>query len=76
MNERTLLINQSFALRQRGRLPVFTSIEIKESPYHETEMDDIINNLNKQKTAMGLITTNFFDVKYKEMLKETPESLF
>ena len=73
MNERTLLINQSFALRQRGGLPVFTSIEMKESPYHEIEMDNIIDNINKQKTAMGLITTNFFDVKYKEMLKETPK---
>ena len=73
MNERTLLINQAFALRQRDGIPVYTSIEMKESPYHKSEIDNIIENLNKQKTAMGLITTNFFDVKYKEMLKVTPK---
>lgn len=73
MIERTLLINRPFALRQRDGLPVFTSIEMKESPYHENEMDNIIDNLNKQKKVMGLITTNFFDVKYKEMLKEKPK---
>lgn len=73
MIERTLLINQAFALRQRDGIPVYTSIEMRESPYHESEMDNIIVNLNKQKKAMGLITTNFFDAKYKEMLKVTPK---
>jgi hypothetical protein len=69
MIERTLLINQAFALRQRDGIPVYTSIEMKDSSYHESEMDSIIVNLNKQKKAMGLITTNFFDDKYKEMHK-------
>lgn len=73
MIDRTLLINQSFAFRQRDGIPVFTSIEMKESAYHESELDIIIDNLNKRKKAMGLITSNFFDIKYKEMLKESPK---
>ncbi len=73
MIERTLLINQPFALRQRNGIPVFTSIETIETPYHESELDDIIDHLNKRKKVMGLTTTRFFDVKYKEMLKETPK---
>ena len=55
MIDRTLLINQSFAFRQRDGIPVFTSIEMKESAYHESELDIIIDNLNKRKKAMGLI---------------------
>jgi CRISPR-associated endonuclease Cas1 len=73
MIERTLLINQPFALRQNGGIPVFTTIETIESQYNESEIDDIIYNLNRQKKTMGLTTTQFFDVKYKEMLKEAPK---
>lgn len=69
MIDRTLLINESFALRQRNGIPVFTSISMTESPYHESELDDIIHNLNKQKKAMGLISTNFLMSNIKKCLK-------
>jgi CRISPR-associated endonuclease Cas1 len=73
MIDRTLLINQAFALRQRNGIPVFTSIVTTESQYHESELDYIIHNLNKKKKVMGLTTSECFDVQYKEMLKRTPK---
>ncbi len=75
MIERTLLINQPFALRQNGGIPVFTTIETIQSQYNESELDDIIDNLNKQKKAMGLTIAQCFDIKYKEMLKKTPKKI-
>ncbi len=75
MIDRTLLINQAFALRQREGLPVFTSIKTIETPYIESELDDIINSLNKRKKVMGLTISECFDVQYKEMLKKTPKKI-
>ena len=38
MMERSLLINESFALRQKDGIPVFTSIKTIEAPYQESEI--------------------------------------
>ena len=45
MIERTLLINQPFALRQRNGIPVFTSIKMIESQYDESELDPILDTI-------------------------------
>ncbi len=75
MTDRTLIINQAFALRQRGGLPVFTSIKTRENPYNESELDRIIDNLNKQKKVMGLTSLKSFDIQYKNMLRKTPKKI-
>ncbi len=66
-----LLINQSFALRQRDGMPVFTKIGTSKRPYSELEINDIINNLNKQRRVNGLTICESFDVEYKEMIRKT-----
>lgn len=71
MIDRTLLINQPFALRQRNGIPVFTEIKTIEVPYQESEIDNIIEKINEHKKSIGFTRTEIFDIKYKKMLKET-----
>lgn len=73
MRERSLLINESFALRQRDGKPVFTSIKAIETPYQKSEIDNIINNLNIQRKVLGLTPTKSFDLHYNETLRKTPK---
>ncbi len=73
MTDRTLLINQAFALRQRNGMPVFTSIKTMESQYNESELDTMVDKINKRKKVLGLTISECFDVKYKDLLKKTPK---
>lgn len=73
MRERSLLINESFALRQRDGKSVFTSIKTIETPYQKSEIDNIINNLNTKRRVLGLTPTKSFDIQYNEILKKTPK---
>ncbi len=73
MRERSLFINESFALRQKDGMPVFTSIKTIEAPYQESEIDSIISNLNKQRKVLGLTPTQSFDTRYNEILRKTPK---
>jgi len=75
MIERTLLINQPFALRQRNGIPVFTSIKTIEVPYQEPEIDGIIEKINEHKKSIGFTRTETFDTIYKEMLKKTQKKI-
>lgn len=73
MKERSLLINESFALRQRDGKPVFTSIKTIETPCQKAEIDNIINNLNTKRKVLGLTPTKSFDTQYNEILRKTPK---
>ncbi len=73
MDRSSLLINESFALRQKNGIPVFTSIKSMETPYKETEIRGIIDNLNKQRKVLGLTPTESFDSQYNEILRKTPK---
>ncbi len=54
-------------------MPVFTKIETTEAQYNESELDGIIDNLNRKKKAMGLTRLESFDIRYKEMLRKAPK---
>jgi CRISPR-associated endonuclease Cas1 len=73
MRETSLLINESFALRQIDGKPVFTSVKAIETPYQKSEIDNIINNLNTKRKVLGLTPTKSFDTQYNEILKKTPK---
>jgi CRISPR-associated endonuclease Cas1 len=74
-NGHTLLINESFALRQNNGMPVFTEIKTVERPYTKAEIDGIIDNQNKQRRDKGLTIVESFDVEYKEMLRKTSKKI-
>lgn len=73
MRERSLIINEAFALRQRSGKPVFTSIKTIETPYQKSEIDNIIINLNTKRKVLGLTPTKSFDTQYDEILTKTPK---
>ncbi len=73
MKERSLIINESFALRQRDGKPVFTSIKAIETPYQKSEIDNIISNLNIKRKVLGLTPTKSFDIHYNKTLIKTPK---
>lgn len=73
MRERSLLINQAFALRQRNGKPVYTTIKTIETPYLKSEIDNIIDNLNTKRKVLGLTPTQSFDTQYNEILSKTPK---
>lgn len=73
MGNKSLIINESFALRQRNGRPTYTTIKTIEEPYQESEIDNIIDDLNKQRKVLGLTPTQSLDSQYNEILKQTPK---
>jgi CRISPR-associated endonuclease Cas1 len=73
MNESSLFINEPFALRQQDGLPVYTEIKTVETQRTDSEVDDIINNLNKQRHEKGFTIVNDINVANRKIFKETPK---
>ncbi len=74
-NKHTLLINEPFALRQRNGEPVFTNIKTIEKQRTEIEIDNAINNLNRQILDAGLTYSKQSESKYRKEFKEIPKKI-
>jgi hypothetical protein len=72
MIERTLLINQPFALRQNGGIPVFTTIQTIESQYNESELDNsfIVNKIHDLDTLLNIFYNS--TIKQEQIVQYFP----